>query len=131
MTTLPQEVAPGNVVRSKSGGQVSVQAPVVTTVSVVAELFARFESLDIPLIVAVLVIVEPDGALTFTTRLIATDPPGGSTPSEQVTVPEAPTGGVLQLPGLVSDTNVVPTGIMSVKVAPRSVSGPLLVTTSV
>lgn len=128
VTTLPQEVAPGKVGKNRSG-QLSVQVPVATVVLVVTELFARFGSLDVPLTEALLVIVEPDTALTFTTRVIAADPPGGSPPSEQVTVPVAPTGGVLQLPGLVSDTNVVPTGIMSVKVAPRSASGPLLVTT--
>ena len=93
----------------------------------VAELLLGFESLDSPATVAVLVIVAPGSALTLTTRVIETDWVGGSMPREQVTVPVLPTGGELQLPGLVIDTNVVPLGKMSVKVAPRSVAGPLFV----
>lgn len=108
-------------------GQVIVQAA-TTMVLAVAELLVRFRSLDMPLIIAVLVIVAPGGALTFTTSVIATDPLAGSAPSEHVTVPVPPGGGVLQLPGLDSDTNVVPTGIISVNVAPASESGPLLMT---
>lgn len=100
----------------------------MTAVFAVAELLAGFESLDKPLTVAVLVIVAPGAALTFTTRVIATDPPDPSAPSEQVTVPVPPGGGVLQLPGLNSDTNVVPVGTPSVKVTPASASGPLFVT---
>lgn len=97
----------------------------MTAVLAVAELLTGFGSLDMPLTIAVLVIVAPGAALTFTTRLIATETSDGSAPSEQVTVPVPPGGGVLQLPGLVSDTKVVPAGTTLVKVAPSSVSGPL------
>jgi hypothetical protein len=100
-----------------------------TGVFAMAELFNRFVSPDAPLTVAVLVIVEPAGAFTLTTRVIALCAPEVSGPSEQDTTPVPPTGGLLQLPGLVSDTKVVPAGIKSVNVTPVSVLGPLLVTT--
>ena len=105
-----------------------MQGPAMTAVFAAAELLPKFISADIPLTIAVLVIVAPGAALTFTTRLIATDPAGAIAPSEQMTAPVPPTGGVLQLPGLVSDTNVVPAGITSVKVTPASVLGPLFET---
>lgn len=103
----------------------------MTAVLAVAELLPEFGSLDMPLTIAVSVIVEPGAALTLTTRVTTTEPPDASAPSEQLTVPVPPTGGVLQLPGLVSDTKVVPAGTTSVKVTPASASGPLFETTIV
>ena len=132
MTTVPQDEAPGEVKRTKSDGQVREQpSSEFTSVKAVAELLLGFGSLDVPPIVAVLVIVPPGAALTFTTRVIDTDPMVEIGPSEQLTVPTLPTGGVLQVPGLVSETKVVPAGMMSVKVAPASESGPLFVMTIV
>lgn len=127
VTTVPHDVAVGEVALSKLGGHVSEQVPEVTTVFAVAELLTGFESFDMPLTVAVLVIVAPGGALTFTTREIAADPPEMSAPSEQLTDPVPPGDGALQLPGLVRDTKVVPAGITSLKVTAASVSGPLFV----
>ena len=109
-------------------GQVSVQPP-ETVVFAVAELLARVGSLDMPLIEAVLIIVEPGAALTLTTRLIVTDAPLASAPNEHETMPVPPTEGVVQLPGLVKETKVVPAGTVSLKIAPISASGPLFVTT--
>lgn len=129
VTTVPHDVAVGEVDKNRLGGHVSVQVPDETAVLAMAELLTGFESLDRPLTVAVLVIVAPGAALTFTTREIVADPPDTSAGSEQMTVPVPPVGGALQLPGLVSDTNVVAAGRLSVKVAPISVSGPLFVTT--
>ena len=106
----------------------SETGPPETAVVAVAELLPRLGSLDMPVIEAVLVIVEPGAAVTLTTRVIVVDPLVRSAPSEQVTVPVPPTGGVLQLPELVNETNVVPAGTVSLKLAPISVSGPLLVT---
>jgi hypothetical protein len=127
VTTAPHEVVVGEVDTSRLGGHVSEQVPAVTAVFAVAELLTGFGSLDMPLTVAMLVIVAPGAALTFTTSVIATDPGGAIGPSEQETVPVPPGGGVLQLPGLVSETNVVPAGMTSVKMTPVSVLGPLFV----
>ena len=102
--------------------------PPETVVFAVAELFAKVGSLDMPLIEAIFIIVEPGAAVTLTTRVIVADAPVASAPSEQETVPVPPTEGVLQLPGLVTETNVVPAGSVSLKLAPISASGPLLVT---
>src|SRR4030095_6204846 len=110
---------------NKSFGQVSVQPVEKTVVFVVAELLVRFGSPDIPLIIAVFVMVASGSAVTFTTSVIEVDPMVERGPRLQVTNPVPPTGGVLQLPGLDSETNVVPVGITSVKVAPASESGPL------
>jgi hypothetical protein len=128
VTTLPQELVVGEVEKKRSDGHVSVQDPAMTAVFVVDELFEGIPSLDMPLTVAVFVMVEPDGALTLTSKVIETGTPGGSGPSEHVTVPVVPGDGVIQLPGLDSETNVEPGCITSVKVAPASVSGPLFTT---
>ena len=100
----------------------------VTVVLAVAELLAVVGSLDMPLTEAVLLMVEPGAAVTLTTRVIVSDAPAAIAPSEHDTVPVPPTGGVLQLPELVNETNVVPAGTVSLKLAPLSASGPLFVT---
>jgi len=128
VTTAPHDVAVDEVGTNKSAGHVRIHPEEKTVVFEVAELLIRFGSPDIPPIIAVFVIVAPGAALTFTTRVIAVDPMVERGPRLQVIVPVPPTGGVLQLPGLESETNVVPVGITSVKVAPASASGPLLVT---
>jgi len=128
VTTLAQEVAVGNVPRNISDGHVRLQLGEKTLVVETAELLPRVGSPDMPLIIAVFVIVEPGAALTFTTRVIDVDPVVERGPRLQVTVPVPPGGGVEQLPGLDNETNVVPVGITLVKVAPESESGPLLVT---
>jgi hypothetical protein len=67
-------------------------------VDAVAELLLEFKSGVSLLTVVVFVIVEPVGAVTFTTRVIGTVAPLFSTPIEQVTVPVPPGGGATQLP---------------------------------
>ena len=115
-----------------SEGQVIVQgtAP-VTAVLAVAELLLGDGSLDVPLTEARLLIVDPEGAVTLTTRVIVVDAPAASVPSEQEIVPVPPTGGALQVPGLVSETKVVPGGTVVPKVAPASPLGPLFMTVNV
>jgi hypothetical protein len=112
-----------------SEGQVIVQgtAP-VTAVLAVAELLLGDGSLDVPLTEALLLIVDPEGAVTLTTRVIVVGAANASGPREQEIVPVPPTGGVVQVPGLVSETKVVPAGTVVPKVAPLSASGPLFVT---
>ncbi len=127
MTTAAHDDAFGDVKAIRSGGHVSVQPIEVTVVVAAAELLAGFESADIPLTVAVFVIVAPGPAFTFTTSVIGIDPPDPSAPSEQLIVPVPPGGGALQLPGLVRETNVVPAGTVSLKATPESGSGPLFV----
>jgi hypothetical protein len=81
-------------------GQLSVhEDPETTAVVAVAELFPGFES-GVTLLLAdvVFVIVEPGGAVTFTTRVIVTVAPLLIVPNAQVTVPVPPGGGVTQLP---------------------------------
>ena len=128
MTTAPHDEAVDEVGITKSGGHVSVHPEEKTVVFEVAELLVRFGSPDVPLIIAVFVICAPGAAWTFTTRVIEAELPFAIGPIAQVTVPVPPTGGVLQLPGLDIETNVVPVGITSVKVTPVSVLGPLFVT---
>src|SRR4026207_2242766 len=81
-----------------------------TVVFAVAELLLGNGSLEVPLTEAVLLIVEPGAAVTLTTRGIVVGTPAASAPREQEIVPVPPTGGALQVPGLVSETKVVPGG---------------------
>lgn len=127
LTTVAHDVAVGGMV-AKISGQTSVQDPEKTLVLDVVELLAKFGSLPMPLTVAELVITPPGPAVTLTTRVIGADSPPSSSPSEQLTMPVPPTGGVLHIPGLASDTNVVPAGKLSVNITSGSGSGPLFVT---
>jgi hypothetical protein len=131
LTTVPHDVAVGGVGTKRSGGQISVQDPEKTPVLEVVELLAKFGSLPMPMTVAELVITAPGAEVTLTVRVIGTDTPPLSGPREQVTRPVPPTGGVVQLPALASDTNVVPAGKLSVNRTAGSGSGPLFVTANV
>ena len=62
-------------------------------------------------LVAVLVMVDPGLAVTLTTRVRIACAFAASDPSWHVTWPVPPMGGVMQLPGLARETNVVPAGI--------------------
>jgi hypothetical protein len=68
-------------------------------------------------------------ASTLATKVNAPETPDASEAIVQVTVPVAPTAGVVQLhvPGLVSETKVVLVGIASVKLTVVAVDGPLFV----
>ena len=104
----------------------------------VAVLFARYGSLGVGPIFAVLVITVPGGfvALACTTIGNVAVPPGANVAFVHVIVPVVPTAGVVQLQpdGVARETNVVlpliPVGTASVNDA-LTVAGPLLITTSV
>ena len=118
MTTLPHEGLLAVVETTRSGGHVRVHTKEVTPVKLVTTLFVTSGSPDVPVTVAVFVMVAPGGAVTFTTTVIVIIPPALSGPSEQEITPDSPTGGVLQLPVLVRETKVAPEEIISVKVTP-------------
>ncbi len=76
----------------------------------------------------------PSGVPESTTTLrVKSADPGGKVAKEQVTVPPAPTDGVVQIhpPGAVSDWNVVPLGRGSCNDTFAASSGPSLETVSV
>ena len=108
-------------------------ADVFTVVVAVAELFAGVGSFVGELAAAVLVIVAPLAtlALTFTTTVKAATAPAGSEAMLQLTVPPAPTAGLVhEKAGPVfwaRETNVVPAGRVSVTAAVWASDGPLLV----
>src|SRR5580765_6544759 len=82
---------------------------------------------------AVLISVDPPGAVTLTTIETSAKPGDAIEPRLATTVPLAPTAGPLQLPTLVlHDWKVVPNGSGSVTVTPVAVPEPglLLVTPS-
>lgn len=83
-----------------SAGQVSTHALAdAIAVVAVAELLLGLESGRLVVLTElVFIIVEPGGAVTFTTSVIVAVAPLFSVPSEQVTVPVPPGGGVTQLP---------------------------------
>jgi hypothetical protein len=91
-------------------------------------------SLAAAVTVAVLESTVPPGTAgpTRTVR-VKTALPGGIEAFEHVTVPPAPTAGVVhdQPPGEDSDTNVVPAGSVSVRLAMGALLGPALPTVMV
>jgi hypothetical protein len=82
--------------------------------------------------VAVMVPAAIVGA-TFSTTIISAAVPAAMLGSVQLTVPVAPTAGVVQVhpTGAETDANVVLVGVASVKLAVVAAAGPLLVTTCV
>jgi hypothetical protein len=100
----------------------------------VPELFARFGSSVVEVIAAVLVIVEPSGALdnTCRTRVNVADAPAGSTVRLQATVPVVPlVGSVHANPGPAvcdREIKIVFVGVTSVSETFSASLGPLFVT---
>src|SRR5437867_2512662 len=97
----------------------------VTVVTLVAELLALVGSCETVATETVLVTV-PLAAVTFTTSVSTTFDPLAMVPSEQVIVPVPFTAGVVQPAFGVRLWNVVPVGIVSVRVVPLAGSGPPL-----
>jgi hypothetical protein len=83
----------------------------------------------VELTLALSVILLPEAALTFTTIVIVILPAFVSELAVQVKVPVPPTGGAVQVPSVVITlTNVVPAGVVSVTEMAWAVSGPLFLT---
>src|SRR3982750_3393192 len=103
-----------------------------TVVCTVAELFAALLSGGVLLVVAVLATSAPLArpAFAFTVKVNCPLPPGAREAMLQLTTPVAPTAGVTQVQptGEVSETNVVPTGVVSFIVTVVAVEVPALVT---
>jgi len=105
-----------------------------TSVPADAVLLAGFESTLVLVTVAVLVIVLPIGAAAVACTVIAKSyTPAGSDAIENVTVPPAPTAGVvaIQPDGALAETNVVFAGKGSASATPVAGSGPGLLSRSV
>src|SRR6266542_1769334 len=107
-----------------------------TTAAEEALLFARFESGVVDATVAVFVTVVPSGieAEKFTTSVNVVALPAAREAIEQLTVPEAPTAGVVQLkrgPLCPSDTKVVFAGNGSLSVTAAASDGPPFATAMV
>ena len=104
---------------------------VVTGVAVVVLLLAELGSVveEETVEVAVIVVAAIEEA-TFTTTIMLADAPEAKLASVQVTVPVAPTAGVVQVQpaGAEIEANVVFVGTTSVKVAFVELAGPLFVT---
>ena len=104
---------------------------VVTGVAVVVLLLAELGSAveEETVEVAVMVVAAIEDA-TFTTTIILAEAPEAKLASVQVTVPVAPTAGVVQIQpaGAEMDAKVVLVGTTSVKVAFVELAGPLFVT---
>jgi hypothetical protein len=104
---------------------------VVTGVAVVVLLLAELgsEVEEETVEVAVMVVAAIEDA-TFTTTIILAEAPEARLASVQVTVPVAPTAGVVQIQpaGAEMDAKVVLVGTTSVKVAFVELAGPLFVT---
>jgi hypothetical protein len=104
---------------------------VVTGVAVVVLLLAELGSVveEETVEVAVIVVAAIEEA-TFTTTIMLEDAPEAKLASVQVTVPVAPTAGVVQVQpaGAEIEANVVFVGTTSVKVAFVELAGPLFVT---
>ena len=104
---------------------------VVTGVAVVVLLLAELGSAveEETVEVAVMVVAAIEDA-TFTTTIILAEAPEARLASVQVTVPVAPTAGVVQIQpaGAEMDAKVVLVGTTSVKVAFVELAGPLFVT---
>src|SRR5689334_21054241 len=98
-----------------------------TVVVAVALSFPGVGSVVAEPVTAVLVTVELGASepSVFTTS-VNTELPGVRINAEQETVPVPPTAGVVhdQPPGLVSETNVVPVGMVSLSVADVALLGP-------
>jgi len=75
--------------------------PKTTAVVAAAKLLFVFGSDSAPLTTAVFVIVEAGDAVTFTTSVTVAVLSTFIEPSEQLTVPVPPTGGVVHVPWLV------------------------------
>src|SRR5579864_3565436 len=75
------------------------------------------------------IVVGATLAGTFTTTIMSADAPEARLGSLQVTVPVAPTAGVVQVhpAGAITDWNVVFVGVASVKTTPDDAAGPLFV----
>jgi|ERR1700677_19835 hypothetical protein len=104
---------------------------VVTGVAVVVLLLAELGSAveEETVEVAVIVVAAIEDA-TFTTTIMLADAPEARLASVQVTVPVAPTAGVVQVQpaGAEIDAKVVLVGTTSVKTAFVELAGPLFVT---
>lgn len=102
-----------------------------TVLVAVEELFALFGSVVADVAVAVLLMVVPLAAAAFTctTRLKAADDPARTVPFVAVTVPEAPTAGVVLAhpAGAVNDTKVVLGGRASLNETVVASLGPLFI----
>src|SRR5689334_21892205 len=112
-------------------GQVITQDIIATRVFAVAVSFAEFVSIDVVLTFTIFVMMVPDGLSTLTTSVLITDAPGARFPNVQLIAPVPPTGGVVQLPELDSETKVVPAGILPLNCTLAAVLGPLLLATIV
>jgi methenyltetrahydromethanopterin cyclohydrolase len=107
--------------------------PTPTVVTAVAELFAGTGSAVVDDSVAVFVMTVPelsDGSVC--TTIVKKSAVTPKLAFEHVIVPVAPTAGVVHVHGPVvdSDTNVVPAGSVSVKLALAALLGPLFVSVS-
>ena len=82
-----------------------------------------------PMSVSVMTVPVAVPAFTFVTSVNEAVEPAARVAMLQVTVPVAPTAGVVQLhePGLARETKVVFVGIASVKLTVMAVAGPLFV----
>ena len=118
---------PWSVLRSRAAiGPPCAEKPQSTVVVTVEVLFFVFGSDVAEVTVAVSVIVFPEVALTFTTRVIFREFPLPSVPTVHVTVPVPPTGGAVHVPVFgVTLTKVVPVGVASLTLTDNAVSGPL------
>jgi hypothetical protein len=106
---------------------VAVTSGALTVVVAVDELFAAFVSPPELLIVAMfeITVAEATAGSTVTTMVIVPLAPGATVAAVQVTVPFAPTAGVVQLkPGAVTEANVVEAGSASVIVTAFAWLGP-------
>ena len=104
----------------------------VTDVFTVAELFFVLGSNVFEVVLALSVIVLPAGAVTYTTNVSVTLAPTARLPSVHFTGPLVPGAGALHFPEvMVTLLNVVPAGVVSLRVRLLAASGPRLSTTIV
>ena len=110
----------------------SAWAAVATTSAAVALLLARLGSVVEEFAVAVSLMAVPAAVPAFTcSTTVKLAAPGAKLGSVQVMVPADPAMGCTQnqAPGAATDWKFVFGGVVSVKLAPVAVLGPLLVTT--
>lgn len=104
----------------------------VTGVVTVVVLFARLgsEVVEETVEVAVMVVAAMVGATFTTTMMFAESPEARLAGPVQVTLPVAPTAGVVHVKpaGVEMEAKVVLVGTASTKVTPTAAAGPLLVT---
>ena len=117
-----------------SAGHVITGAGSETETLALAELLDVSGSEVVELTNAELAIVAPGASeqSAVTTIVTVAEPPEAIVPSEHVTGPVPPTGGVVHEPWLdEAEAKVVPAGVWSVTVTPEASSGPAFETVTV